>query len=592
MRSKKRTRIFLFLLSLFTSFVPLNGADTDSIYDSDFIYDSYSDKENNMPLPIEEEKKQLALSPLESQNESEIDRQELHEALNESYMQPLIKKAKDNFGLVLDNNRLTQIARNLQPLIDFFNTYNESSFDVQPSHDQNGKPLKALYDFEEILQKVKKCKDESDRLYTFSLILLGLPTKLVKSVNLISLTEMLEKYCGMEVYTKAIFNYYDGIEDVENVYPKQIYYDKNIDEIIDKLKCRWEAVKEKSYKIDCSIVTNMAVSPDDSFLLWMQGLYEVYLLDIKKTKPVRLIRAEERVNELIWSPDGKSFVCSSADGYGYIWFCNKNKDGKFQLNEKLEVAKTFLTAICYTKHGLFVGDGFGHLHVVKNFEKAYKVETLVNNNDHTKRAITNVVSLSNNCILFNRGKNICIYDECKKELIYTLNKDIKIHNIKACPNGKYVAFSYDTMLEIWYWNKEKKTLGKKPVQCYTNLSSSIRFLHDSRFIFAGGFDSVVIIDILGQRKIEVAKSTQLVYTTSFNQCNRFVTVNFDGLNGTSFDMMINIWKLTSKRKESPGLVPFILESEWGLPIASCENEIFALITDYAFDLPFSWIWKK
>ncbi|MEM7361854.1 MAG: WD40 repeat domain-containing protein [Bacteroidota bacterium] len=194
------------------------------------------------------------------------------------------------------------------------------------------------------------------------------------------------------------------------------------------------------------------------------------------------------------------------------------------------------------------------------------------------------------------------YDECTKKLIYTLDKRIKIHTIKASPNGKYVALDCDQMLEICPWDKEKKTLSKNSMQYRTYSSSCISFSPDSRFLFfTKDRTSVVIIDIPGERKIELLECEELVGVISFNHSNRFVTMNLDRVDSivnrgsiVNVDTAIRIWHLPLKRLESPGLVPFIVRKEWKLPIEFCANEIFTLIAQYAFelDLPFRWVWKK
>ncbi|MEM7361835.1 MAG: WD40 repeat domain-containing protein [Bacteroidota bacterium] len=585
MRSKKPTRIVLFLLS--TSFVPLNGADIDTTH-------SASDKEDSMPSLIEEDDSQVVSPPLESQHEPEINRQKLYKALDRSYMKPLTQKVRRNFGIVLGNDCLAQIAHNLQPLIDFFIIYEYSPSKVQHSHDKCGKPLKPLYDFKERLQKIKKCKDNSDRLYTFSLILLGLPSHLVKNGNLIFLTEEMEKYCGMGPYDRAKLqrNFY---RDVENMYPKGPYYLSHIDDIIDGLKCKWEVKLEKRYKADDSDLRGVAVSPDDGYLLWFENRNDVYLWDITKEQAV-LCQGnkgeKEGIIQLIWSSDGKFFFSSSyADGAISVW----NKERR-RLIQKVKVTEKLFNIMSPSEHGLFVADRDGHLYVVKKSEKAYKVERLVTCSDDTMPIISNVVSLPNSCILFNRGKNIWIYDEYKKKLIYTLDTGNVIKKIKASPNGKYVAFSAYESLRICLWDKEKNTLDKKLTEYSAPSCSSIRFSHDSRFLFfTERRTSVVVIDILREQKIELVNCKELVSVTSFNHCNRFVTVNRHRVNSTNFNTMIQIWKLPLlKRMESPGLVEFIVKRKWRLTIALCAQEIFALITNYAFelDLPFTWVWEK
>ncbi|MEM7362312.1 MAG: WD40 repeat domain-containing protein, partial [Bacteroidota bacterium] len=424
MKFKNTTRIFLFLLSFSTSFVPLNGAHIDT---------THSTSDNSMPPLIEEGDKQVVLYPLESQNNPEVDTQKLYKALDRSYMKPLTQKVKHNFGIALGNDCLTQIAHNLQPLIDFFTIYEHSPSKVQHSHDERGKPLKPLYDFKEILKKIKKCKDNSDRLYTFSLILLGLPSHLVKNKNLIFLTERLKKHCGMDVYDRATLEHNFSKDAAEAMYLKELCYENNIDYIIDGLKCQWKVKLEKMCKTNLSIITKMAVSPDDGSLLWFENHSKVYLWDIKKKEPVLCQGNEKNIIQLAWSSDGKFFFSTYYVG-GAIGLWNKERRSLLTM---MKVSEGLLTAMCPSEHGLFVGDHKGNLYVVKNFEKVYKVETLVSNSSAKRSAIRNIVSLPNNCILFSKGEcAICIYDECTKKLIYTLDKRIKIHTIKASPNGK------------------------------------------------------------------------------------------------------------------------------------------------------------
>ncbi|MEM7362311.1 MAG: hypothetical protein AAF335_04880, partial [Bacteroidota bacterium] len=339
-------------------------------------------------------------------------------------------------------------------------------------------------------------------------------------------------------------------------------------------------------------ITSAIVSPDDGYLLWFEGHSKVYLWDITKKQPVLCQGNENNIIQLIWSFDGKFFFSTSyRDGTIGVW----NKERR-SLIKRVKVANDFLRAMCASERGLLAGDRDGHLYVVKNFEKEEKVETLVTSIDDKMPAISNVVSLPNSCILFNRGKNIWIYDEYKKKLIYTLDKGREIKMVKVSPNGKYVAFVGDKKLGICPWDKKKNILGKRFMQYRTYLHACISFSADSRFLFfAKSSTSVAVIDILRERKIELVNCKKLLSTSSFNHCNRFVTVNRHRVNSTNFNTMIQIWKLPLlKRMESPGLVPFILESEWRLPIASCANEIFALITNYAFelDLPFTWVWEK
>ncbi|MEM7361834.1 MAG: WD40 repeat domain-containing protein [Bacteroidota bacterium] len=549
MTSKKHTRIFLFLLSLSTSFAPLNGADVDSIH-------SASDKEASTP-PLMEDNSQVVSPPLESQNESEV----------------------------RNNAFLELMERELRPLIDFFRNYENSPSCMQSSHDQDGKPQKNLYAFSKILEKIEECNNIYQSLYTFSIILLGLPPQQIKSDNLIFLTDMLFKHFKMEnYYFKAVLQSH-GSKNAEDIYPSDVSFQNNMEKLIGRLKREWKFLPEKSYKIDGRIIGDMAVSPDDTSLLWSENFRDVYLFDINTKESVKFTRHEERIRQLIWSPDGKFFV-STSYSYGFVCFWNK-KDGS--LIKKLEVAEARLTAMCYSKHNLFVSDCFGNVYVVKKLKEEYTVRKLVANDDKKKEPRGGMVSLPNNCILFSRRKNIWIYDECENKLQYTVEKNIKIRRMEASFNGKYLALTDGKTLEICSWDKKKKELNTKFIQNYPHSFGYISFSHDSRFLFiTRPAYGIVIIDILRHRKIEITNciGQRQILCISFNHCNGFVTV--------SRNKMISIWKLPLKRMEPLGLVEFIVKRKWRLTIALCAQEIFALITNYAFelDLPFSWVWEK
>lgn len=555
MPSKKHTKNFLCLLLLSTSFAPLNGSDIDfngSDIDSIYSCSEARDKEESTPPPlILEDKNQLV------------------------------------------RTQLAKIAENLQPLIDFFKAYENSPSCEQELYDQDQNPLKALYDFEKILEKIKKCKYYSNQLYSHSLILLELSPKLVNlHKDLTYLTEMLSKHCAMFIYTK-VPHLLQFATNREDVYPKKFYFDPNIDKIIGKLKCTCKVKRNKRHFTNASNVTNMAVSPDDASLVWVENLKNVYLWNIEKGKPVLFEGNSEFIKQLIWSSEGDLFFSTSwRDHIIRIW---SKKDKK--LIKKLEVAKARLHAMCHSKHGLFIGNSDGNLYVVNKFEEEPKVEELVRNSNDKKCAISNLVSLGD-CILYRRGKKIWIYDVCKGE-----ERDIQVgvgvSKIEASPNGKYLAFIGDKMLEIFFWDQEKKQLDKKPIKESTHSYSKIRFSHDSRFLFAQCGNSLMAIEIFSEQRVELLHCEVLLDSASFNHCNRFVTVSRDKnfSSDKNYDTMIRTWgelPLQSIKASDPNLnLVRNLFRTCGVS-GSCVYEIFALIIDYVLGrrLSFSWVWEK
>ncbi len=298
----------------------------------------------------------------------------------------------------------------------------------------------------------------------------------------------------------------------------------------------FELEEEKEEKVEKEKVKIPREEITKTFLKDRSGkLPDVKKLELsKELKEIKTLKGhKDSVYDLVFTPDGRYLISTSADKTVKIWDVKKKK-----LIRTLEGHGDIVTSVDVSKNGKFIATGSwdGSINVW-DLKTGELLTTIEGNFSYVNDVAFSPVDR----LLAAAGidKKIFIFDYELGELVSELkgHKDA-INSITFSPDGKYiVSASSDRTVRVWdvYSGDLIKTLA-----AHTDIAKSVAYSRNGKFVASGGWDNN--INVWETNKWLIYKKLQspalFVNSVDFSRDSRFLAT-------AHWDNSVHLWDINS-----------------------------------------------